>query len=94
MSNDEIARMVDTNDEWIRQRVGIVSRRFADTESVADMVSEAARAALADARVHGEEVDLVIVATSTTASSSPTGSGTGVRCCSTGSAGRTGSLTG
>ncbi|MER7695843.1 MULTISPECIES: hypothetical protein [unclassified Streptomyces] len=59
VSNDEIARMVDTNDEWIRQRVGIVSRRFADTESVADMASEAARAALADARVHGEEVDLV-----------------------------------
>ncbi|WP_345598257.1 hypothetical protein [Streptomyces marokkonensis] len=36
VSNDEIARMVDTNDEWIRQRVGIASRRFADTESVAD----------------------------------------------------------
>ncbi|MET9858170.1 beta-ketoacyl-ACP synthase 3 [Streptomyces smyrnaeus] len=75
VSNDEIARMVDTNDEWIRQRVGIVSRRFADTESVADMASEAARAALADARVHAEEVDLVIVATCSNVNRSPSTAG-------------------
>src|SRR5919107_517801 len=37
VTNDDLAQMVDTSDEWIRDRVGIVTRRIADTETVADM---------------------------------------------------------
>lgn len=75
VSNDEVARLLDTDDEWIRQRVGIVTRRFADGESVADMAGEAARAALADARVPPGEVDLVIVATCSNLDRSPSTAG-------------------
>ena len=42
LTNDDLAQMVDTNDQWIRDRVGIVTRRIADTETVADMATAAA----------------------------------------------------
>ncbi|TML22942.1 MAG: 3-oxoacyl-ACP synthase [Actinobacteria bacterium] len=63
LTNDEIAQMVDTNDEWIRDRVGIVTRRIADTESVADMAAAAAGKALANSGLSAAEIDLVTVAT-------------------------------
>lgn len=75
VTNNEIARLVDTNDEWIRQRVGIVTRRFAKDDSVADMASEATRAALINSQVPAEEVDLVIVATTSNLNRSPSTSG-------------------
>jgi 3-oxoacyl-[acyl-carrier-protein] synthase-3 len=57
VTNDELAALVDTNDEWIRTRVGIRERRFArDDETVADM-------ALAAGGLEPSEIDLVIVAT-------------------------------
>jgi 3-oxoacyl-[acyl-carrier-protein] synthase III len=65
LTNDELARMVDTNDEWIRDRVGIVTRRIADTETVADMAAAAAAKALAGSGLGAADIDLVVVATCT-----------------------------
>lgn len=63
---DLIAQGVDTDDEWIRTRVGIQERRFADPgETVVDMADAAASKALAASGVGVEDVDLVIVATCT-----------------------------
>jgi 3-oxoacyl-[acyl-carrier-protein] synthase-3 len=65
-NDDLVARGVDTNDEWIRTRVGIVERRYADPdETVVDMAEHAASKALAAAGVGPDAVDLVIVATCT-----------------------------
>jgi 3-oxoacyl-[acyl-carrier-protein] synthase III len=64
VTNDDLAAMVDTNDEWIRSRVGIESRRFArDDETVADMAEAAGAKALAASGLEPSEVDLVVVAT-------------------------------
>jgi 3-oxoacyl-[acyl-carrier-protein] synthase-3 len=66
VTNDEIAQQVDTNDEWIRSRVGIVSRRIAGPdESVADMAVAAGGKALAASGLSPGDIDLVIVATCT-----------------------------
>jgi len=63
LTNDDLAQMVDTNDEWIRDRVGIVTRRIADNETVADMASAAAEKALAGSGLTAADIDLVAVAT-------------------------------
>ncbi|HEY0699661.1 MAG TPA: beta-ketoacyl-ACP synthase III [Micromonospora sp.] len=63
LTNDDLAQMVDTNDEWIRDRVGIVTRRIADGESVADMAATAAEKALANSGLTAADIDTVIVAT-------------------------------
>jgi 3-oxoacyl-[acyl-carrier-protein] synthase-3 len=64
VTNDDLAKIVDTNDEWIRSRVGIQSRRVAgDDETVADMAEAAGAKALAASGLEPSEVDLVIVAT-------------------------------
>ena len=66
VTNDDLAKFVDTDDEWIRSRTGIQARRFiADDESTADMAEHASRAALEDAGVLPSEVQLIIVATCT-----------------------------
>ncbi len=62
--NDEICGPIDSTDEWIRQRSGIVSRRFAAPEdTVVSMAAEAGAAALRHAGVPASGVDVVIVAT-------------------------------
>lgn len=72
-NHDLIARGVNTDDAWIRSRVGIESRRFADPdETVVDMGAAAASKALAVAGVSPADVDLVIVATCTMPTSVPT----------------------
>jgi 3-oxoacyl-[acyl-carrier-protein] synthase-3 len=64
VTNDDLAKIVDTNDEWIRTRVGIQSRRVAgDDETVADMAEAAGAKALAASGLEPSEVDLVVVAT-------------------------------
>jgi len=64
VTNDDLAKVVDTNDEWIRARVGIQSRRVAgDDETVADMAEAAGAKALAASGLEPSEVDLVVVAT-------------------------------
>jgi len=66
MTNEELARRVDTSDEWIVQRTGIHERRIAaDGELTSDLAVQAARAALANARVEASSIDLIVVATST-----------------------------
>jgi 3-oxoacyl-[acyl-carrier-protein] synthase-3 len=63
---DLIARGVDTDDEWIKTRVGIAERRWADPdETVVDMAEQAGSKALAASGVSTEDVDLVLVATCT-----------------------------
>ncbi|MEU4553052.1 beta-ketoacyl-ACP synthase III [Micromonospora violae] len=71
VTNDDIAKLVDTNDEWIRDRVGIVSRRIADTETVADMAAAAAGKALANSGLTAADIDLVVVATCSSIDRSP-----------------------
>ncbi|MEJ3747403.1 beta-ketoacyl-ACP synthase III [Actinomycetes bacterium KLBMP 9797] len=63
VTNDELAAIVDTNDEWIRDRVGIVTRRIAEGESVADMATAAAGKALAASGLSAADIDMVVVAT-------------------------------
>jgi 3-oxoacyl-[acyl-carrier-protein] synthase III len=66
VTNDDLAKVVDTNDEWIRSRVGIASRRIAaDDETVTDMAEAAGAKALAASGLTPESIDLVIVATCT-----------------------------
>ncbi len=58
--------MLDTSDEWITQRTGIKMRHIAaEDERTSTLATHAARAALADAGLKGEDIDLVIVATAT-----------------------------
>ena len=64
VTNDDLAKLVDTNDEWIRSRVGIESRRVAaDDETVTDMAEAAGAKALAASGLAPSAIDLVIVAT-------------------------------
>jgi 3-oxoacyl-[acyl-carrier-protein] synthase-3 len=66
VTNLELERLVDTSDEWIRERTGIRERRIADPEmGAAEMGAEAARSALCRAGIQPEEVDLILVATAT-----------------------------
>lgn len=66
VTNDELATIVDTSDEWIQSRTGIAERRFAaEGETTASMAVAAGSEALEQAGVDPLEVDLVIVATST-----------------------------
>ncbi|MFC7546139.1 beta-ketoacyl-ACP synthase III [Plantactinospora sp. GCM10030261] len=71
LTNDELARMVDTSDEWIRDRVGIASRRIADTETVADMATAAAGKALANSGLTPADIDMLVVATCSSVDRSP-----------------------
>jgi 3-oxoacyl-[acyl-carrier-protein] synthase III len=62
--NSEIVRAIDSSDEWIQQRSGIRSRRFAEPHETVQMMSvEASRAAMKRAGVSPEQIDVVIVAT-------------------------------
>ncbi|HEX4818510.1 MAG TPA: beta-ketoacyl-ACP synthase III [Nonomuraea sp.] len=66
VTNDDLARTMDTNDEWIQSRVGIKERRVAPAgESVEDMAAIAGGKALAASGLSPDDVDLVIVATCT-----------------------------
>lgn len=66
VTNEELARTVDTSDEWIVQRTGIHERRIAaEGELTSDLALRAAQAALAHARVEPESIDLIVVATAT-----------------------------
>ena len=71
LTNDDLAQMVETSDEWIQSRVGIKERRIADGETVADMASFAAEKALASSGLSAGDIDLVIVATCSAADRSP-----------------------
>ena len=75
LTNAELARIVDTSDEWILERTGIRERRIAaKDEALTDIARPAALAALADAGVEAGEIDLVICATVTPDMMFPTSS--------------------
>lgn len=66
VTNDDLAKFVDTNDAWIQERTGIRERRFAlEEEALTDIALPAARQALAGAGVEASSIDLVICATVT-----------------------------
>jgi 3-oxoacyl-[acyl-carrier-protein] synthase-3 len=66
VTNDELARTVDTSDEWIRERTGIAQRYIAgEDETTASLAIDAARAALADSRMDAKQIDLIVLATAT-----------------------------
>lgn len=66
LSNQDLEQMVETSDEWIRSRTGILARHIAaETEATSDLASAAARKALAVAQLAPTEIDLIIVATVT-----------------------------
>jgi 3-oxoacyl-[acyl-carrier-protein] synthase-3 len=66
LTNEEIARRVDTSDEWIRERSGICQRHIAaDGEMTSDLATHAARKALAAGGLAPDDVDIIVVATST-----------------------------
>ncbi|KQV18575.1 MULTISPECIES: beta-ketoacyl-ACP synthase III [unclassified Kitasatospora] len=71
LTNDDLALLVDTDDEWIRSRVGIRSRHLAEDETLVDMATEAAQKALANSGLLPEQIDLVVVATCTAVERSP-----------------------
>jgi 3-oxoacyl-[acyl-carrier-protein] synthase-3 len=66
LTNHDMAKIVDTSDEWIRERTGIAERRIADDQDTSvTLGARAARKALAQADMLPSEIDLIIVATST-----------------------------
>lgn len=66
VTNDDLSERLDTNDEWIRTRTGIRERHLAAPhEHTSDLAVGAARAALADAELNADEIDLLVVATMT-----------------------------
>jgi 3-oxoacyl-[acyl-carrier-protein] synthase III len=66
VTNDDLAKTLDTSDEWVRTRTGIRERHIADaSQTSSDLGCEAAREAMAAAGVQAPDIDLVIVATST-----------------------------
>ena len=66
VSNAELAKRVDTSDDWIRERTGITQRYIAgEGETTATLAADAARAAMADAGVGIGDIDLIVLATAT-----------------------------
>lgn len=63
MDNNDIAQLVETSDEWIRERTGVVRRHIIEDETTVSMAAEAARKALEDSNTSPEEVDLILVST-------------------------------
>ena len=66
LTNDELSTMVETSDEWIRERTGIQERRIADEkELTSDLATFAAKDALSDAGLDASDIDLIVLATTT-----------------------------
>lgn len=63
--NYDLSQMVDTSDEWIRERTGIVRRHIVEEDTTVSMAVKAAQAALENAGMNAEELDMILVATMT-----------------------------
>ncbi len=72
VTNDELSAMVETNDEWIKKRVGISERRISEDMTVGDMAIEAAKHALENSGTRPDELDLIIAATLSSEYACPT----------------------
>lgn len=66
VTNDDLSKIVDTSDEWIRTRTGICERRIAEKDiATSDLCTEAVKKAIRDANISPEDIDLILVATVT-----------------------------
>ena len=65
LDNNEIAQFVDTSDQWIQERTGVIRRRITQTETTASMAAEAGRQALEEAGIRPEEIEMILAATAT-----------------------------
>lgn len=65
VTNEDLAGIVETSDEWIKTRTGISQRRISDGIGTSQMAAEAAKRALSDAGIKAEEIHLILLATST-----------------------------
>lgn len=72
VTNDDLAQMVETSDEWIVQRVGVKQRHVSETETAADMACRAAERALENANIQADQIDLIVAATFTGETHCPT----------------------
>lgn len=72
ISNEELSKFVETNDEWITTRTGIKSRHISSGENTSDFAVEAAKKAMAAAKVTPDDIDFIIVATFTPDQLTPT----------------------
>lgn len=63
LDNHDIAKLVDTSDEWIRERTGVERRHIIEDETTVFMAAEAGKRALCDAGIGPEEIDMILVAT-------------------------------
>lgn len=73
VTNDDLAKIVETSDEWISSRTGIRERRISTKEGTSDLAAEAARRSLEAAGVKPEELDLIILGTSSPDCNYPSG---------------------
>lgn len=73
VTNDELSTIVDTSDEWISSRTGIRERRIAEEEGTSSMAAQAAKRAIEDAGIKAEDVDIIILATSSPDNCFPSG---------------------
>lgn len=85
VTNDDLSAFLDTSDEWITQRVGIRSRHVSTTETAADMAFRAAEAALTNSGIAADAIDLILAASVSGETISPSISclvqrGLGVTC--------------
>ena len=71
VTNDDLSQFLETNDEWITQRVGVKERHISTNETAADMGAKAAMAALENSGVAAEEIDLILAASVSGESISP-----------------------
>ena len=73
VTNDDLAKVVDTNDEWIRSRTGIGARRIATEGGTSFMAANAARSALEQSGLKAEDIELILLGTSTPDNCLPNG---------------------
>ena len=71
VTNFDIAEKIDTSDEWIYNKLGIKERRVAENESVSEMGYKVAVSAISNANINKEDIDMIIVATSSPEKISP-----------------------
>lgn len=71
MTNEDLSKLVETNDEWITTRTGMKERRISEGENTSDLAAKAAVKALEKAGMTAEQIDLIVVATSTPDALSP-----------------------
>ncbi len=63
ITNDDLSKIVETNDEWISSRTGISTRHITDGEEASDLAAKAAMNAIADAGIEATDIDLILLAT-------------------------------